>query len=1163
MKKRARRYPPFALTLVVLSLFTLPAFAFQMMRGTVRTQTTGPSVTKITPKRTRTVHKATVKSLLAVKRITISPVHPRVGDKVAVYVRVVNNGPKEVKKVKVNIYLGKKLVAWQIYDISARGKEVYVGYFTKTQAPKAGTYTISALVDPSRTLERTFYTCNRATQRITIHPPSVKMNKRTVNRDKLTAKPKARHATARSGRVEGKKTASSYHKTRSPAHHSVAIPSGKIAHVAVTVREHGRNGITKTRQSRGTLHIRWSRTGLLPGRVDIFLHPYRRSGKGLCLKRNIPNNGHALLTVPDRIKMGGYVVRIQTRNGAVHGDSNVFSLAPKTSVKTYVPPKAVTASRHPQRGGVAATPISIPRPLKVSPREKRHIPHAVTYDFPPAFRITVPRNGSIWLNNKPYKIKWTQLGSSFSIKSITLRNTLKKDTVVDTIFPANTSVVDKNSAKWTIPSSIGTGNYFIRLEIAETMNQKTTLHNADSDVFKILNFSSLLTVAGVYTKDVPIITYFDYDKTTTKGSMLNIKFYWEDSKKNLYNGLWTLETKKIGGTKWRKKTGRISELPNPGTFLDTQGLCTAKIYLGTPAQTFPPTSFRFFLTDTAGLTSNVITGEVNLPELRILQAHQSGIRFLTPPAYTQNSEIWRLMHPFKPGETINVQLELDIPSSTNRVSITFELLNVTPQGVPPHVATFTTTVKTGGGSRHKMLHTFSWKIPAKLNGNFVFKATSTKLGKPAVSTPFLITQNPKKLKRLYIISPRANSEVQIGHQVTIQWQANGFDPSATANIIFFSHEENNSEIKLNKRPVPIADHAWNWNVAPGTVLPGKGYLYLRFSKTASVARISLRKPIVVVDPHHYAPSFTITSPASGQTAHWLTGTNVSIGWKAHNFEAHVIFFLRKISQIGDHTGHQLHEIGLTWVDQAKNSTQKTALTLPPNLSPGPYQLIAWNTKYGKRIDNQYWELAGGRRLVEIINPGRDSLPASGTTFKIHKVVYSAAENKIIVSVGYNAPAPFRLGCEGGPGGTQSVSYRLSNYELFYPDHKDTIASGGISVKDNASIFPTGVLGPGLGVYILRFSPKPFGQKLRSITVRRNKNIVYGTQSGSFPDQYSTCQYFYPKLELFVTTFLSNGKVFTTKRYITYVENVPEMLHKTEKLETNNPLWATFTCQTQW
>ena len=1158
--------------LVFLFSFSIPApvFTAQMMQGTGRGKTAGPAVTKVTPKRAKTVHKATPKSLLVVKKISITPANPHVGDKVAIHALVANNGPEAVKGVKIAFYLGRKQVAWQVYDIKAKSSQDYRGFFTQAQAPKAGTYTVRALVDPNRTLERTSYKCNSAVLKITLHSPVVRKRPGTaLIKGKTTPQSGTRH-TGNKGTPSGNPEVKT--PERVPTRRIAPMPPGQIHTITVKVLTRSRTPSSRTRRGENihALEIRWARKGTLPGRVDIFLHLYRRSGKGLCLRRNAANNGRATLPVPGKAKTGQrYIVRIQTHDGKIHGDSKSFSLSPETPVKTGGHPQTVTSARRAKGGGVAATPISIPRPLKVSTHKKLHIPHAVTYDLPPTFAVLSPRKGDKWFNKTRYKIKWSGFGSSFNIKSITLRNTLAKNKIADTVFPANKPVINGNSAEWRIPASVKKGDYFIRLEISERVNGKTTIHSKDSGVFSISPFdlSKILPSALAYAADKPSITYFDYGKTIPKGTMLEVKFYWKDGKKNLYKGSWTLETKEIDDTKWKKHSGKIANLPNASSFLGEQGLCEAKIHLaGNMGINFgstpiPPTYFRFFLTDASGLISNVVTGVVNASwnPVQVL-SFQSGIRFLTPPALSKDSGMWRPMNPLRPGESINIQLELDIPANTNRIPITIELISTT-QSTLPHAVKFTTTVKTGNGGQHKIIRSIPWKVPTKLNGGFVFKATSPKLGKAAVSAPFLIVQNPKKLKRIYIIAPYRNSEAQIGHQVTIQWQANGFKPSATADIIF-SHERTNMRTQLNKSPVLIADRAWNWNIAPGTVLPGRGYLYLQYSKTSSGAHISIRKPIVVVDPYHYAPSFTITSPGPGQTAHWFAGSSVKIAWKAHNFEDHVTFFLRKLAQIGDKSGDYLHKVGLAWVDQAKFSTKtgKTQLTLPSDLTPGPYQLITQSAKYGKQGGNQYRELAGGRRLVEIINPGKDSLPAPGTRFEITKAVY--AGGNVTLSIMVTAPRAFRFSNKGGPGGTQSISYQLSNYELFYPDHRDKVASGTISVLGNASLFPNRIFGPGITVYTLSFPLKLY-EKLRSVTVKVNKNTIFGSQTGNFPDPYKTCQYFYPKLELFVTTFLADGKATVSKKHVIYIQHFPGMPHKTEKLEVKNPLWKTFTCQTQW
>ncbi len=361
-------------------------------------------------------------------------------------------------------------------------------------------------------------------------------------------------------------------------------------------------------------------------------------------------------------------------------------------------------------------------------------------------------------------------------------------------------------------------------------------------------------------------------------------------------------------------------------------------------------------------------------------------------------------------------------------------------------------------------------------------------------------------------------------------------------------------MQLNKQPILVADGAWNWNISPGTVLPGRGNLYLKSIKNYSPVE-SPSKPIIILDPHHYAPFFTISSPGPQQTARWFAGSSVNIEWQARNFEDHVTFSLQRLDQ----TGGGIRDIGLAWITKSG----KTVVTLPGDLKPGPYQLIASNTKYGKRLYDRY-RVMGGQRLVEIINPGKDSLPAQGTSFEIIKALYSESTGTVDVSIGVNAPKPFRFSSKGGPGGTQTLSYQLSNYELLlYPGHRYPVASGTISVTGNPSTFPKHVFAHGSSTNWLHFTPN-LRKKLNAVTVRIYKNIVYGIQTGNLPDQYKTCpQDYYPKLELFVTTFLSNGKAIVSKRYTIYLKNVPGMSHRTEKLELENPLWNTFNCQSRW
>ncbi|GEM_PF-4095037 len=383
-----------ALSFLLLNISS-PALGAQMLNSAGRGRAVAPAVTKISPERTKSVHKATPKSLLAVKRISISPVSPHVGDKVAINVLVANNGPKTVKNVKVAFYLGKKQVAWAVYDIKPRTAKNYRGFFTKREAPKAGSYTVSAMVDPDRALERGFYSCNSATLKITIAAPLVRVRRRTASPEKLTSRASSRHAFIRpAGQAVGKESPSGQLKMKTPKHFQarrVTPCSGKIMNVNVKVRTHAGPATTRSRRRQidHDLRITWDRRGVLPARVDIFLYPIRRYHRGRYLHRNAVNNGRFSAIVKGVKKATAYIVRVQTHDGKTYADSRTFRLAPpvflaahketpgKTAPKAGRNVKAITRKpvNHvkfdphipaPVRaaGSVAATPISIPRPIR-------------------------------------------------------------------------------------------------------------------------------------------------------------------------------------------------------------------------------------------------------------------------------------------------------------------------------------------------------------------------------------------------------------------------------------------------------------------------------------------------------------------------------------------------------------------------------------------------------------------------------------------------------------------------------------------------------------------------------------------------------------------------------------------------------------------------------
>ena len=608
MKKTARLYPRIVLILFVLSFFIPNTYAAQMIRRPTRGNSAAPTVTKPAPEQVKTAHKSTPKSLLAVKKIYITPTSPRLGDKVTIHALVINNGPKDVKNVKVNFYLGRKIVAWQMYNIASRGKQDYVGYFTKTQAPKAGDYTIRVLIDPNQALERSFYKCNTASLKITVLPPIVrKTSVKTISKKRPVPKSRSRHAFIRpAGPTVGRGTPvkSTGIKTmrQSPARtiQPVVIPPGKITRVAVTLHRHTGSRAAKTRQFHNTLDIRWSRTGVLPNRVDIFLHPYRGAGRVLCLKRDAVNNGHVNLPVPGKVKTGQrYIVRVQTHDGKVHGDSKSFS--PKVSVKGNGHPGAVAVYHNP------------PAPL---------------------LRVISPRQGETWTMKKTYKIQWLLLGPKTAIQEISLWKVSRSQKPALSIFPTYSGEpISKisSSIPWTIPSTIDGGNYYILV--------KTGNLTAKSAPFQI----ALPPYMAIKKKkpqewnkphpnhpqqrdpNCPRITYFHapsviHDKATTAGRAfgvtepegIHLSIYWEDPDGDLGGGRYRLTYSfSCNAAPSEKRDLGWEPFNAVDDYSGNKGMGVFYFKFGTPCASPLTFHYTFTLMDKAGHYSNTVKGTVH------------------------------------------------------------------------------------------------------------------------------------------------------------------------------------------------------------------------------------------------------------------------------------------------------------------------------------------------------------------------------------------------------------------------------------------------------------------------------------------------------------------------------------------------------------------------
>lgn len=180
---------------------------------------------------------------------------------------------------------------------------------------------------------------------------------------------------------------------RSPKRDVHPVVPGAILNVTINVQQEPGNIKARNHQLKTRLDIRWQRKGTFPARVDIFLHPYRSAGRKLCLKRNVVNNGHVTVPVPGTINSKQtYIVRVQSHDEKVYGDSKSFSFSPKASVKAKGHSRAVAADRHARGSGVAATPISIPRTADSATSKKTPTIRAKQVKLDPGIGPNMPTN---------------------------------------------------------------------------------------------------------------------------------------------------------------------------------------------------------------------------------------------------------------------------------------------------------------------------------------------------------------------------------------------------------------------------------------------------------------------------------------------------------------------------------------------------------------------------------------------------------------------------------------------------------------------------------------------------------------------------------------------------------------------------------------------------
>lgn len=172
--------------------------------------------------------------------------------------------------------------------------------------------------------------------------------------------------------------------------------------------------------------ITWTKSGSMDANVKIRLQDSGSTMNVAVIADNVPNNGSfGAWTVPGTVAPGNYRIRVRTMDNAVIGDSNVFTIAAA-----------------PTPGGSIA--------------------------------VTSPASGASWCKGQAYNITWTKTGSVDAQVKIRLQDSGSTTNIL--------SIADNvagNSYSWTIPNSVGNGNYRIRVR---TMDNEII---GDSAIFQI------------------------------------------------------------------------------------------------------------------------------------------------------------------------------------------------------------------------------------------------------------------------------------------------------------------------------------------------------------------------------------------------------------------------------------------------------------------------------------------------------------------------------------------------------------------------------------------------------------------------------------------------------------------------------------------------------
>jgi hypothetical protein len=369
--------------LTIIAVFTLlsflytlsPVFSAQTLQiGTPAPQNSIATPTlKNAPSPVKTIEKISRKNFLVIRKLYIKPGKPHAGDTITIHAKVANTGPAAIHNFKVNFYLNSSVISRLKGSLKSKSTKT----FQAQVKPKAGSFTVKAVIPPGKITGRQFYTGNTAKLSLTVGPPVISTSRKPS--DSVLASPR--------------------HTALLPSGGDKPASSGKIFNVSVKTRKQA--GTAKKIYPQGTsiLDIRWSRKGTIPTRVDILLYPFRQAQKTLYLRRGAFNNGHFTASAPGGIKPEHkYIVRVQTQDGKIYGDSRAFYPAPAASAKTaFVKPAAnsVQASKATLKN--PANPDKHKMPMGQTPAKaasKGAIPSHNTFSRP-AITVRPQKNGTL------------------------------------------------------------------------------------------------------------------------------------------------------------------------------------------------------------------------------------------------------------------------------------------------------------------------------------------------------------------------------------------------------------------------------------------------------------------------------------------------------------------------------------------------------------------------------------------------------------------------------------------------------------------------------------------------------------------------------------------------------------------------------------------------